>query len=68
MSCISIKIIRKSEQLDIGTTLESPRFAIDTAMASPRLVITATHICAVGSAEWFQLDVTPLDMIYRLRE
>lgn len=68
MSCIAIKIKHKGERFDIGATLKSPVLSLGTALKSPRLELTVKHICAVGSARWFQLDVTPLDSIYKLEE
>ena len=68
MSCIAIKIKRRSESMDIGATLRSARLSLAAALKSPRLELTVKHICAVGSAKWFQLDVTPLDSIYALKE
>ena len=78
MSCIGIKIVRKTEQkgvdvrkvspnFDIATSLFLPRFSVATVMKSSRLNINVKHICAVGSMKWFQLDITPLDSIYRLK-
>ena len=35
---------------------------------SRKISLSIHHICAVGSAKWFQLDITPLDAFYRLKE